>query len=170
MKFVGASAGRMSLALLTVSFIFAVACGGGSTSGPTGTPNTNSATATANSESNVPTPGAGGGIGTPATRPLCTAIDDFRSSLVALGGSRNANDLKANAQAVGDSAERVKTTAQNARVAGSDQLEMAIDDFKTSIDTATSADRPVAQTLAAISSAVLRIQDSVEQARANGGC
>jgi hypothetical protein len=158
-----------TLALLIAASVVAVACGSGSSSTSTAT-STAGESAPTSASTSVATPGAGGGVASPDTRPLCSAIDEFRSSVTDLGSSSSVADLKVNAHAVADAAQKVKMAAQDARISGSDKLQTAIDDFTKSIDDATSSDRPVAQTLVALSSSILKVQDGIDQARETGGC
>lgn len=139
--------------------IVAVACGGGG-SRPT---------ATAGS-------GQGGGVASPTpagraeVQQLCAATDDLKSSISSLAASQSLDDLKSRAKTAEDAADSTRSAAHDARIAAADRLDTAVDDFRSSIDSATSSDQPFGETLVAVGTAVLRLQDSVDEARNEGGC
>jgi hypothetical protein len=101
---------------------------------------------------------------------LCSSIDDFASSVGALGSSRSRAEVESNAQEVKASGQKLRASAGEARTAGAQSVEDAVDAFTAALDDALASDSPVTQVTRLIADTVAHLDDRLTEARGAAGC
>jgi hypothetical protein len=101
-----------------------------------------------------------------AEQNLCTSLDDFAASVVAVQGlalgSSSEDDIKAATDRIKDSWNAVVEDAKDVKNVSTDQIKSQYEDLKNAIENRPK-DKPISETLASLEPTILAFSDSFRQ-------